>query len=358
MKYVILAGGGGTRLWPLSRADRPKQFLPIMGGRTLFELTLDRISGVPKSDVFYSVTDATAPFVRALVPNVAPEQLIIEPEKRDTGPAMGFAAAVLELTAPDEPVVFLPSDHFIRDAESFLRSLAVAEELIRETGCLLDIGVVPTGPNVNLGYTHIGQRKYERNGVTVYAFLGHTEKPPQEKAEAFVASGEYLWHANYYMWTPRRFLEAYQAYAPATYATLRTIQKLWPDQDREGIRREYATLEKISIDYAITEKIDPSRVLILRAPFDWSDVGCWSVLKKLQEENPDDNVVAGADHVSLDTKNCLVHGKASRLIATVGVEDLLIVDTDDALLVCRIDRDQDVKKIVEELIQKKKTDRT
>jgi mannose-1-phosphate guanylyltransferase len=350
MKYVILAGGGGTRLWPLSRSSRPKQFLRLIDDQTLLELTLERLGkDIPKEDVYFSVTEETAPFVREILPSVSEDQLIIEPEKRDTGPAMGFVAAVLELRDPDEPMVFLPSDHFIRDTEGFLRSLQVAGALIRETGCLLDIGVVPSSPNTNLGYTHIGERKYERNGIAVHAFLGHTEKPPLEEAKEFLESGQYLWHANYYMWTPRKFLEAYETYAPKTAATLRTIQGLWKKGDRSGVAREYATLEKISIDYAITEKIDPSRVLILKAPFDWSDVGLWSVLKKLREENPQDNVVSGSEHIAVDTENCLVYGDPKKTIATVGVRDLLIVDTGDALLICKNDRDQDIKRVVEEL---------
>ncbi len=359
MKYVILAGGGGTRLWPLSRSSRPKQFLRLIDDRTLLELTVERLGkDIPSSKLFFSVTEETAHFVRELFPKVSEDQLIIEPEKRDTGPAMGFVAAVLELSDPDEPIAFLPSDHFIRDTERFVQSLQVADDLIRETGCLLDIGVIPTWPNTNLGYTRVGERKFERNGIAIHQFRGHTEKPPIEEAEAFVASGEYLWHANYYMWTPRRFLEAYETYAPETAATLRTIQKLWKQGDRAGVAREYATLEKISIDYAITEKIDPSRVLIVQAPFDWSDVGLWSVLKKLREENPNDNVASGSELLAIDSQNCLVYGEKKKVIATVGVRDLLVVDTGDALLVCRNDRDQDIKLVVEELKRRQKNELT
>lgn len=350
MKAVILAGGGGTRLWPLSRRSRPKQFLSLLDNKTLLELTRLRVQELfSDEDIYYSVNRETAGFVKQIFPRVADNRLLVEPEKRDTGPAMGFVAAVLELSIPDEPIVFLPSDHYIRDHEIFQRTLRVADELIREQGCLVDIGVTPTWPNTNLGYTHIGEKADERNGVSIFAFLGHTEKPPAAEATVFVDSGEYLWHANYYMWTPRKFLEAYERHAPKTHATLRIIQEHWKKGDTEGIAREYATLEKISIDFAITEKLEPATVKIIKAPFSWSDVGSWSTVKQLEEENPKDNVAKGSHHVSIDTENCLIYGLADKVVATIGVKDIAIVDTGDALLVCDIARDQEIKLIIEEL---------
>lgn len=357
MNVVILAGGGGTRLWPMSRATKPKQFQPLVGERTLLELTRQRLGNdFPESSVYFSVTEATAPFVRTTFPRVANDHLIIEPEKRDTGPAMGFAAAILEFVAPDEPLAFLPADHYIADEERFRASLHVSEALIRETGKLLDIGVPATWPNTNLGYTHIGGRVDERDGVEIFSFLGHTEKPPLEQAKQFLAGGDYLWHASYYMWTPKKFLEAYAEHAPATHAILRAIQKRWREGDARGVKDLYCTLEKVSIDYAITEKLDPAQVLIIKAPFDWSDVGMWSVLKKLREENPDAVVTSGAQHVGVDTRDSLIYGPAGKVIATVGVNHLAIVDTGDALLVADLSRDQEIKKIVEALAAEKRDD--
>ena len=350
MKAVILAGGGGTRLWPLSRRSRPKQFLSLLDDKTLLELTRLRVHDLfTDDDVYFSVNASTASFVKKIFPAVSDDHLIVEPEKRDTGPAMGFVAAVLELTLPDEPIVFLPSDHYIRDHEVFQRTLRVADRLIREHGCLVDIGVTPSWPNPNLGYTHIGKKVDGQNGVSIFEFLGHTEKPPAAEAKAFVDSGEYLWHANYYMWTPRKFLEAYERHAPKTYATLRVIQKHWKNGDTEGIAQEYATLEKISIDFAITEKLEPARVRIILAPFAWSDVGLWSTVKQLEEENPKDNVTKGVQLASIDTENCIVYGPEGKTVATIGIKNLAIVDTGDALLVCDIARDQEIKLIIEEL---------
>lgn len=357
MVIVILAGGGGTRLWPLSRSEQPKQFQALLGKSSLVELTKDRLGDDFLNDsVYFSVTRQTAGFVRETFPQVADDHILIEPEKRDTGPAMGFVAAILELTHPDEPLAFLPSDHYIADSERFRACLHVGEELIRETGKLLDIGVAPTWPNTNLGYTRIGKRLEERNGVEMYEFRGHKEKPPREIAEKYVESGEYLWHGNYYMWTPRKFLEAYEKHAPETALLLRQIQQLWKSGKREQIPEVYGKLEKISIDYAITEKLDNKDVLIIKAPFDWSDVGLWSELKRVQQESEEANVVHGADHVSVDTTNTMIYGPEGKVIATLGVDDLIIVDTGDALLVADKKRDQDIKIIVERLKENKRDD--
>lgn len=353
MIAVILAGGGGTRLWPLSRAAKPKQFQELVGTKTLLELTRERLGpDFPPSRVFYSVTNDLLPFARRLLPRVRPDHFLVEPERRDTGPAMGFVAAILALKHPDEPMAFIPSDQYIRNVKKFQACFRIAERLIRKTGCLVDIGVTPDWPNPNLGYTHIGKRLSASNGIDVYAFRGHTEKPSVKKAALLVTSGEYLWHANYYMWTPRKFLEAYAQYAPETYETLVRIQELWRKHRRAAIAAEYGRLEKISIDYAVTEKLDPSRVLIIKAPFDWSDVGQWSILKQLRQRLDDDTVVEGATHVGVKSNNNLVYGPMGKVIATVGVRGLIVVDTDDALLICRQEDDQEIKRVVEEIRQR------
>lgn len=357
MLGVILAGGGGTRLWPRSRLSRPKQFLNLLGDRTLLELTRDRVADlVSPEQLFYAVTPATRRLLTRILPDVPADRILEEPERRDTGPAMGFAAAVLALSHPDEPLVFLPADHFIRGVERFHATLRAAEDLIRETGCLVDVGVPPTWPNPNLGYTRVGERVGQSQGVEVLAFRGHVEKPSVERAREFIASGEYLWHANYYAWTPRKFLAAFERYAPALGLGLRQIQQDWQRGDREAVARIYHTLEKVSIDFAVTEKLDPDQVRILKAPFDWSDVGLWSTLKELQQENPDDVVVDGGEHVGIDTRDCLVAAPPGKVVATVGIEGLIIVDTPDALLVSRKDRDQGVKLVVAELQERGRQD--
>ncbi len=344
MKIILLAGGSGTRLWPLSRNSNPKQFTQLLGDQTLFQQTFARVAEeYDRKDIYVSTNSHFAERIKKEVPEILDDHFIIEPEKRDTAPAMGYVAATLFRVCPDEPIAFIPTDHIIKDTDLFLRSLQVADKTIRETGKMLDIGVVPTFPNTNLGYTHVGEKIAEEDGVEIWTFQGHTEKPPYDVAEKYIESGEYLWHASYYMWTPRKFLEAFKNYQPEMSMRLSAIAESADKSERE---KHFCALEKISFDYAITENMDPSDVLIIPAPFVWSDVGQWRVVKEHQEENPGDNVTKG-NTVSIDTEDCLIYSKKDKVIATVGLKGMIIVDTDDALLICPKNRDQDVKKIVE-----------
>ncbi len=348
MHIVILAGGGGTRLWPLSRREKPKQFQKLFGEKTLLEITRMRLEGlVPETHIYYSVTEQTAPFVRDLLPDVSEDHLFIEPEKRDTGPAIGFVVALLALTAPEEPVMFMWSDHYIADQETFQRCLRIAEEQVREHSVMVNIGIVPSWPNPELGYTRVGEQLEERDGIEVLTFREFIEKPSREDAQKMIETGEYLWNAAYFTWTPKRFLAAFKEFQPDMYETLIAIQHAWQKNNHDEVRRLYGSLEKISVDFAIIRKLDPSNFRTIKATFPWSDVGLWSALKKLREENPEDNVVEGTEHLSVDTEDCIIYGQRDKVIATLGIRDLVIVDTPDALLVCEKSKSDQIKKLVE-----------
>lgn len=352
MKFIILAGGSGTRLWPLSRKQKPKQFTKLMGELTMYEDALQRILGNWSADDVYVSTNPTfAKLIQDVSSDVAPDHFIVEPFRRDTGPAMGFVAAMLELEGdPDEPMAFISSDHHIQDVALFQRSFEVAERMIREHGVLVDIGVTPTFPNVNLGYTKIAQKVASEDGVELYQFAGHVEKPNRPTAEEYIASGDYLWHANYYMWTPRKFMEAYETYAPELGKQLRDIQAAKKAGDQAKLEEIYNQMEKISIDYAITEKMDPSNVWIIKGEFGWSDLGTWDMFyEELAHQHDEAKNLIRANWQGIDTQGTVVYGNGQKVIATIGVHDLVIVDTDDALLIADRNRAQDVKKIVEKL---------
>ena len=356
MKIIILAGGIGTRFWPVSRRACPKQFYAIIDQRTMIEHTFDRFVGsFSIEDIFFSTTFEFKDIIKKIFPKTSRENIIVEPEKRDTGPAMGYVVSFLFLKFPDEPIVFVPSDHYIANVETFIKTLKIAEKLIKKTGKLIDIGIVPNFPSTVLGYTHIGKKYQEIDGIQVFWFREHKEKPNYESAKKYVEAGDYFWHANFYTWTPRAFLEAYKKYAPYLHRHLEKIQSALKKRDVESVKKEYSKMKKISFDYAITEKMDPQEVLIIRGDFGWSDVGAWDVLYDRLSKKVDryGNISRGL-WCGIDTSGSLIYGEKDKLIATIGIDDLIIVDTKDALLICPKGRAQDVKKLVEKLEKEKK----
>ena len=350
MRIVILAGGGGSRMWPMSRKSKPKQFCELISDKTMLEETISRFSDYPVDKVFVSTTKELEKQTKELLKDVPEDNYIIEPALRDTAPAMGFAALMLSLEDPDEPIAFIPADHYVGRVDIFLKSLKEAEKMIKETGKLLDISIHPTIPTTPLGYTKVGKKKCERDGVEFYEFLGHVEKPDYPTAQKYLEEGDYLWHANYYMWTPKLFLEAYRKYAPEIFRKLSLIKQYISEGNSEELEKIYCEMEKISIDYAITEKMDPEELLIIKGAFEWKDIGAWDTLHENLMTKTDErrNLVKGA-RLNIDTSGSIIYGSDNKLIATVGVDDMVIIDTEDALLVCPKARAQDVKKIVEEL---------
>ncbi len=351
MRVVILAGGSGSRLWPMSRSDVPKQFCKLTSDKTMLEETLDRFKNYSADKKFIATTEQLVDEIKEILPDFPEENIIVEPEKRDTAPAMGFNAVHLGLRDMDEPMVFVASDQQIGQVDNFLNCLDQAEKVINETGKMLDISIYPTEPNTALGYTKVGEKKIEKDGVEFYEFLGHKEKPDFETAKEYLAEGSYFWHANYYMWTPRKFMEAYEKYTPEMHQKLKDIEKeLQGEARQDKITELYSQMEKISIDYAIAEKMDPKDVLIIKGEFGWRDIGTWDTLydNSLPQADEQKNVIR-AEVVAIDTAGSMIYGEKGKVIATIGVDDMVIVDTKDALLVCPKSRAQDVKKVIEEL---------
>lgn len=351
MKVVILAGGVGKRLWPLGRQNNPKQFFPVVTKKPLVLETYERLAeDFKREDIYFSVTNSLLPFIKKLFPRLPDKQFIVEPARRDTAPAMGYASAVLFLEKPDEPIVFVPSDHFIADNKKFLRCLRAGGELVIKTRKLLDIGVKAAFPSTVLGYTKICASYVTVNGVEVFNFAGHTEKPNLATAKKYFASGKYLWHGNYYMWTPRLFLDALNFYAPKLGHGLKKIIKLLPKGDLKAIKDIYEQFEQISFDYAVTEKINKRNVLIIKGDFGWGDVGAWDVLHSQLKHAADvDGNVTRGRVATVEAKNCLLYSHQEKLLAVLGMDDIVVVDTEDALLVCPRSRSQEVKKILEEV---------
>lgn len=357
LKIVLFCGGQGTRMWPMSRKDKPKQFQPLVGHESMFQSMVKRISkGFDVKNIYVVTGREYVGHVVDQAPNLPLQNIIIEPEMRDTLAAVGLAAAIINRKFPGATVASLwGADHLIRNDEEFIKSLRVASDLAQEHDVIVEIDVRPRFPSVHLGYIQVGKMINKVDGMGVFEFIRQIEKPDFETAKKFVSSWEYLWHVGYSVWKTRVMLAHYQKFAHETFNILEEISKNYGEgKDQQAALSAYRKIPKTSIDFAILEKLKKGDQLVISADLGWSDVGAWNILK--DELSPDElkNITSG-DVLDIDTKNCLIYSEGdNKVIATIGLEDLIIVDTPDALLICPKERAQDVKKIVEKLKEKGK----
>ncbi len=348
---VVPAGGGGTRLWPRSRQQTPKQFLDIVSERTMLQETTDRVESLVPPERLFVITNARhADGVRAQLPEVPPGNIVGEPEGRDSAPAIGLMAAILEKTlGPDAVMATLPADHVILHPEQFAKILESAAETAAD-GYLVTLGIPPTGPDIGFGYIQSGEtlRAETPAGVPVYAVKQFKEKPKREVAEEYLRDGGYFWNAGMFIASVRTLRELYQAHLPQMEPTFARLAAAHGTDGFDALMQEiFPTLDKISVDYGIAEKAE--KVAVIPADIGWNDVGSWERLAEIlsAEGKEAENVVIG-HHVGVDTHGSLIYSP-QRLIATIGLDDLIVIDTPDATLICPKSRSEEVKKIVDEL---------
>ena len=341
---VIMAGGGGTRFWPLSRREEPKQLLNLSGKDLMINETIDRIAGVAdKKDIFIVTNEAQMPKMeKAVEGRVARDHILAEPAARNTAACIGYAAMEILKKYGDGIMCVFPSDHFVKNQEEFTRILGLAVEAAEREDKLITLGITPTFPSTGYGYI-----RFDRSAPGVAKqVLEFKEKPDEETAKRYLASGEYSWNSGMFVWKASTILEKFKELLPEIYACLEKIGDAMNTAEEARVIAEiYPMIPSISIDYGILEK--SSDVLVISAEFCWNDVGSWDNLGVLYEEDENGNVLAG-NQINIDTKNCISYS-GKRLIATVGVENLIIVETEDAVLVCDKSRAQDVKRIVDQL---------
>ncbi len=354
MYAVIMAGGKGTRFWPRSRERMPKHLLDIACEKTIIQETIDRITPLIPPENILIVTGAShADELKRQTPQIPEGNIIIEPVGRNTAPCIGLAALHVKRTSPDAVMAVLPADQLIKDAKRFRRILAVAAEVAGQGDYLVTIGIEPAGPETGYGYLEQGARQATVKGEDIYRVKSIREKPALAQAQAFLEKGGFYWNSGMFIWRVDAILWAMERWLPDMYKGLLRIEGfLGTPREQEVIDQVYRAIPAVSIDYGVMEKAD--NVLLVRGDFGWSDVGCWDALWEVSEKDGMGNSTRGCGvFVGIDARNSLVHSPR-KLVALVGVEDLIVVETEDSLLVCKRGSSQDVKKVVEALEAKKR----
>lgn len=364
---IIPAGGSGTRLWPVSRSARPKFLLPLPGPRTMIQETVRRLTPLSeRSDVLIITGGMHADEVRAQLPDLDPDQIIVEPLARGSGPAIGLGAAIAYMRDPDAIVGSFAADHVVTEPDVFENAVRTAIEIASQ-GFLVTIGIQPSYPETGYGYVRAGDTIGVVNDLTVRVVDEFKEKPDLATATRYVESGKYLWNASMFVWQAKTLMDELRAYLPELASALEHIAAVWDTPERDCVMQAlWPTIEDVTIDHGILEKSD--RVAVVPGAFGWTDLGDWhgygKVLAEVLTSNTQaiessagngrvhldvhNNLTIHADLLPVDATNAVVVGNG-RLVALLGVDDIIVIDTDDAVLVCNRSRAQDVRRLVDEL---------
>jgi mannose-1-phosphate guanylyltransferase len=352
---VIMAGGGGTRLWPLSRKSMPKQMLSITGERTLYQMAFDRLRNLFSADHIYVVTVAEQIDVLAQqTPEIPLENYLVEPMPKGTATVVAYAANTLKKRDPQAVMAVLTADHMIANIPIFEQVLTAAYEAAK-AGHLVTLGIVPKFPSTGYGYIQRSPQKITDFSLPVYRVERFREKPDLATAKEMLASGDYDWNSGMFIWQVDTILNAFEEYMPAL---CEKMQKMFSATDSETlknrVREIWPTIEAQTIDYGIMEHAEDV-VVVPAADLNWNDVGSWDSLFDVLQSDERCNIILGAEHLGIDTKDTLVcSNQKDRLIVTIGVENLVIVDTGDAILISDRDRVQEVREVVKQLQALKK----
>ena len=344
MYAVIMAGGRGTRFWPRSRSTLPKQLLDITGDRTMIQQTVQRISGMVPVEKIIIVTgaDQAALAIRQL-PEIPAENFIIEPVGRNTAPCICLAATKIYSQDPEAVMLVLPADHHIGSPDAFRSCLRQAAAAAAETESLVTIGIAPTSPETGYGYIQLDRSRSCCGAFRVERFH---EKPPIELAREYVSKDNFLWNSGMFIWKTSVILEAVRKHLPSLHDLIFPLHKLWgTDAVDAAIAEAFCQAEPVSIDYGVMEKADAVYTCI--GNFGWNDIGSWSAIYDISPKDTEGNALRG-DVISVDSENCLVYSP-SKLTAIVGLRDVVVIETGDALLIARRDSSQQVRSVVEQL---------
>ncbi|MEM6979054.1 MAG: mannose-1-phosphate guanylyltransferase [Planctomycetota bacterium] len=351
---IVMAGGSGTRFWPASRHQRPKQLLPLAGPRTMIQATCDRLQSLVAAERTHVIT--ARHLVQAIanqLPQLPPENIVGEPCRRDTAPCVGLAAAIVAADDPEGVMLVCPADHVIHDHDAFAKAAHLGQDTLENhPDAIITFGIRPTYPAESFGYIESGEAVRESEVLNVQQFR---EKPDAETAQSYVRAGTFYWNSGIFMWRAATILEALGKHEPIMHDHLQTIAaSIGTRSFASTLENEFKSIEGKSIDYAVMERHE--RVLVIPAPFDWDDVGSWQAVSRLHPTDDVGNVAVGT-HVNIDSRGCIVHGDPDHVIVTIDTEDLIVVQTGDATLVAPKRSEERVREAVAELKRRGLTER-
>ena len=346
-----MAGGSGTRFWPKSRESRAKQFLPILGRKTLIQQTVDRFAEIiGRENLFIVAKREQQPLFERQTVRIPEANFIYEPQGKDTAPCIGLAAVTLHKMDPESVMIVTPSDHLIRKLTKFKRSILAAGQLAREENAFVTLGIVPDRPATGYGYIQIGAKAGSFCGVDAFRVKTFAEKPNLETAKVFLKSGDFFWNSGIFVFKTAVLLGAFEEFLPDLYDGLCEIRDaLDTPRYEEAIKRVYQQIRSISIDFGVMEKA--KNVFCVRGSFEWNDLGSWEQVYKLSDKDAQGNAAEG-NAVLIDTRNVFVSND-SGVVALLGMENVVVVQEGNVTLVCRMDRTEDVKRVVDRLKRKK-----
>jgi len=342
---IIMAGGIGSRFWPISRTSHPKQFIDILGtGKTLIQNTYDRFLKVcPKENIYVVTNEIYTSLVKQQLPDMADQQILTEPVMRNTAPCIAYGCFKIESMNPDAVIVVAPSDHLILDESGFISTIEKSLQTAADNNCLITLGIKPSRPDTGYGYIQYTNQSLNGDFFKVKTF---TEKPTLEIAKTFIQSGDFLWNAGIFVWSAKSIVKAFSQYLSDMHEIFAEARSVYnTESEKPSIHKSYLQCTNISIDYGIMEKAD--NVYVLPSEFGWSDLGTWASIYDLAEKDYVGNAVIPSDKVIMyDSSNCMVNVPAEKLVILQGLHDYIVVESNNTLLICPRDQEQNVKKVV------------
>lgn len=351
---VIMAGGVGSRFWPMSRTSQPKQFIDILGsGETLIQQTFRRFERVCPSENIYIVTNELyRELIKKQIPHIKDEQIVCEPTRRNTAPCIAYANYKILQINPNANIIVAPSDHIILKEDAFIEVITAALKATEKNDWLLTLGIQPSRPDTGYGYIQFNDQITYADDARINKVKTFTEKPVLEMAKSFIQSGDFLWNAGIFVWSLKSIMKAFEMYLPEVDSIFKEGMQYYNTKNEENfIKNAYTICKNISIDYGVMEKAD--NVYVLSSEFGWSDLGTWGSLYETRKKDSNGNTVVGKNVMIYDTSNCIVNVPKDKLVVLQGLDDYIVVEDDNILLICKKTEEQQIRQFVNDVMSEK-----